>query len=144
MGNEDFYLNDKLVSVHLYYMEESDKYVWVNEYYKEKLFGGKRRYKIKEYRWLRKQDHENLLFIDNINDTTTYKTDEELLADINPIGVNIYSIRHGKKLYRNPKVVFKYVNGDKRTYYFYKNSDAEKFYINFKAKYKENEYITFN
>ena len=99
-------------------MEDYDKYVWTNEYYKEKLFGGKRKYNIKEYRWLRKQDHENLLFIDDINDTTTYKTDEELMADINPNGVNIYSIRHGKKLYRNPKVVFIYVNGDKRTYYF--------------------------
>ena len=89
MGNEDFYLNDKLVSVHLYYMEEYDKYVWVNEYYKEKLFIGKRKY-------------------------------------------------------RNPKVVFIYVNGDKRTYYFDNNSDAEKFYTNFKAKYKENEYLIFN
>ena len=144
MGNEDFYLNDKLVSVHLYYMEESDKYVWVNEYYKEKLFGGKRRYKIKEYRWLRKQDHENLLFIDNINDTTTYKTDEELLADINPIGVNIYSIRHGKKLYRNPKVVFHYVNGDKRTKVFELNSQAEAYYNSIKNQYDNSEYITFN
>ena len=114
MENEDFYLNDKLVSVHLYHMEDYDKYVWTNEYYKEKFFGGKRKYKIKEYRWLRKQDHENLLFIDDINDATTYKSDEELLADINPIGANIYSIRHGKKLYSNPKVVFIYVNGDKR------------------------------
>lgn len=49
MGNEDFYLNDKLVSVHLYYMEDYDKYVWTNEYYKEKLFGGKRKYKIIYY-----------------------------------------------------------------------------------------------
>lgn len=144
MGNESFYLNDKLVSVHFYYMEESDKYVWVNEYYKEKLFGGRRKYKIKEYRWLNKYDHENLLFIDDINDTTTYKTDEELLASINPNGVNKYSIHDGKNLYQNPKVVFMYVNGDKRTYYFDKNSDAEKFYTNFKAKYKENEYLIFN
>ena len=144
MRNEDFYLNNKLVSVHLYYMEEYDGYIWTNEYYREKLFIGKRKYKIKEYRWLMKEDHENLLFVDDINETTTYKTDEELMADINPIGVNIYSIRHGKKLYRNPKVVFKYVNGDKKTCYFDKNSDAEKFYINFKANYKENEYITFN
>ena len=144
MVNENFYLNNKLVSVHLYHMEDYDKYVWTNEYYKEKFFGGKRKYKIKEYRWLRKQDHENLLFIDDINDTATYKTDEELMADINPIGVNIDSIRHGKKLYRNPKVVFMYVNGDKRTYYFDNNSDAEKFYTNFKAKYKENEYLIFN
>ena len=144
MRNEDFYLNNKLVSVHFYLMEEFDKYVWVNEYYKEKLFGGKRRYKIKEYRWLMKQDYENLLFIDDIDQTITYKTDEELLADINPNGKNVYSIQDGKKLYRNPKVVFMYLNGDKRTYYFDNNSDAEKFYMNFKAKYKEDEYLIFN
>ena len=111
-------------------------YIWTNEYYREKLFIGKRKYKIKEYRWLMKEDHENLLFVDDINDTTTYKTDEELMADINPIGVNIYSIRHGKKLYRNPKVVFMYVNGDKRTYYFDNNSDDENTEVtktNFKA-----------
>lgn len=143
MENEDFYLNDKLVSVHLYYMEESDKYIWTDEYYKERFFR-KRKYKIKEYRWLMKQDYENLLFIDDINQTITYKTDEELLADINPNGKNVYSIQAGKKLYRNPKVVFMYVNGDKRTYYFDNNSDAEKFYMNFKAKYKEDEYLIFN
>lgn len=143
MENEDFYLNDKLVSVHLYYMEESDKYIWTDEYYKERFFR-KRKYKIKEYRWLMKQDYENLLFVDNINQTITYKTDEELIADINPNGKNVYSIQAGKKLYRNPKVVFMYVNGDKRAYYFDNNSDAEKFYMNFKAKYKEDEYLIFN
>ena len=143
MGNESFYLNNKLVSVHFYLMEESDKYIWTDEYYKERFFR-KRKYKIKEYRWLMKQDYENLLFIDDINQTITYKTDEELLADINPNGKNVYSIQDGKKLYRNPKVVFMYVNGDKRTYYFDNNSDAEKFYLNFKAKYKEDEYLIFN
>ena len=143
MENESFYLNDKLVSVHLYYMEESDKYIWTDEYYKERFFR-KRKYKIKEYRWLMRQDYENLLFIDDINQAITYKTDEELLADINPNGKNVYSIQDGKKLYRNPKVVFMYVNGDKRTYYFDKNSDAEEFYLNFKAKYKEDEYLIFN
>ena len=140
---ESFYLNNKLVSVHFYLMEESDKYIWTDEYYKERFFR-KRKYKIKEYRWLMKQDYENLLFIDDINQTITYKTDEELLADINPNGKNVYSIQDGKKLYRNPKVVFMYVNGDKRTYYFDNNSDAEKFYLNFKAKYKEDEYLIFN
>ena len=140
---ESFYLNNKLVSVHFYLMEESDKYIWTDEYYQERFFR-KRKYKIKEYRWLMKQDYENLLFIDDINQTITYKTDEELLADINPNGKNVYSIQDGKKLYRNPKVVFMYVNGDKRTYYFDNNSDAEKFYLNFKAKYKEDEYLIFN
>ena len=32
MGNEDFYLNNKLVSVHLYYMEDYNSYKWANEY----------------------------------------------------------------------------------------------------------------
>ena len=140
---ESFYLNNKLVSVHFYLMEESDKYIWTDEYYKERFFR-KRKYKIEEYRWLMRQDYENLLFIDDINQTITYKTDEELLADINPNGKNVYSIQDGKKLYRNPKVVFMYVNGDKRTYYFDNNSEAEKFYLNFKAKYKEDEYLIFN
>lgn len=140
---ESFYLNNKLVSVHFYLMEESDKYIWTDEYYKERFFR-KRKYKIKEYRWLMRQDYENLLFIDDIDQTITYKTDEELLADINPNGKNVYSIQDGKKLYRNPKVVFMYVNGDKRTYYFDNNGDAEKFYMNFKAKYKEDEYLIFN
>lgn len=143
MGNESFYLNNKLVSVHFYLMEESDRYIWTDEYYQARFFR-KRKYKIKEYRWLMRQDYENLLFIDDIDQTITYKTDEELLADINPNGKNVYSIQDGKKLYRNPKVVFMYVNGDKRTYYFDNNSDAEKFYLNFKAKYKEDEYLIFN
>lgn len=41
--------------------------------------------------------------------------------------------------YLNNKLV-----SDNRTYYFDNNSDAEKFYTNFKAKYKENEYLIFN
>lgn len=144
MGNEDFYLNDKLVSVQLCYMEECNDYIWTNEYYKESFFRGKRKYKLKEYRWMEKQYHDNLLsFLYDINDVITFKTDEELLSNINPIGVHIYSIRHNKKLYENPKIIFKYVNGDKRIYYFDKNSEAENFYIKFKANYKENEYLVF-
>lgn len=137
IGNEDFYLNDKLVSVHLYYMEEYDKYIWTDEYELIGWFSSRKR-KFKESCWINK---ENFCFYKS--DMVIYKTDEELLKYINPFGVNKYSIRHNKKLYENPKIVFEYVNGDKRIYYFNKNSDAENFYVNFKRKYKENEYLIF-
>ena len=137
MGNEDFYLNNKLVSVHLYYMEDYNSYKWANEYEAVGVWCNKIK-KLKEYGWI----WQYPVFTSR-EDVTIYKTDEELLENINPVGFKKYIIRN-KKLYKAPKVVFHYVDGDKRTYYFDNNSDAEKFYTNFKAKYKENEYLIFN
>lgn len=137
MVNEDFYLNNKLVSVHLYYMEDYNSYKWANEYEAVGIWCNKIK-KLKEYGWI----WQHPVFT-SLEDVTIYKTDEELLEDINPVGFKKYIIRN-KKLYKAPKVVFHYVNGDERTKVFELNSQAEAYYNSIKNQYDNSEYITFN
>lgn len=110
MGNEDFYLNNKLVSVHLYYMEDYNSYKWANEYEAVGAWCSKIK-KLKEYGWILQYP-----VFTSFEDVTIYKTDEELLENINPVGFKKYIIRN-KKLYKAPKVVFHYVDGDKEPKY---------------------------
>lgn len=138
MGNESFYLNNKLVSVHLSYKEKNNNYIWTDTIYKIGFFGSKKR-KLKEFYWFEKQ---LLNYVLTFSDLDKYSTDEELLKNINPIGVHKYSINN-KQVYYNPKVTFKYVNGEIIIKYFNKNSEAEKYYNEIKSKYNNNEYIIY-
>lgn len=137
MGNEEFYLNDKLVSVHLLYMEKYNKYVWTDTVYKCGFISTKK-IKLNEPQWINSFD---LGFYSKY--TTLYKSDEELLKNINPIGVNKYLIRN-KQVYYSPKVLFKYVNGDERTIFFNNNSEAVKYYKDIKSKYNINDYLIYD
>lgn len=137
MGNEDFYLNNKLVSVHLYYMEDNNSYKWANEYESAGIRKNKVK-KLKEYAWVWQHP-----IIESIDTFAFFKTDEKLLEYINPLGFNKYFIKN-KKLFISPKVVFHYVNGDKRTKVFELNSQAEAYYNSIKNQYDNSEYITFN
>lgn len=137
MGNQEFYLIDKLVSVHLSYMEKCDEYVWTDTVYKCGFFSEKK-IKLNEHQWVNSYGVD---FYD-AKYTSHYESDEELLKNINPIGVNKYLIRN-KELYYSPKVTFKYVNGDKRTIFFNNNSEAENYYKNIKSKYNINDYLVY-
>lgn len=139
---EEFYLNNKIVSIHLDYMEEYNQYIWTDTITVQGFFKLKEK-KLKEFSWIN-YDYFNLpeSLIRN-DDIVKYKNDDELLKKINPLGINKYSV-HNKRLYHNPMVSVKYVNGNVKHIYFNKNSEAERYYADIKAKYNDDDYIVYD
>lgn len=67
------------------------------------------------------------------------KLDEELIKDLSE---QVFILN--KKLYNKPYIRFTYVNNDKRIKFFDTDLEAQTFFNEFKSKFEEDKYITFN
>lgn len=137
MSGQNFYLNDKLVSLHIFYTKENTEWYWGDTFLYTGIFKDKIK-KLKYPMWIN-SSMTSFYFLSKEYESFTFKTDEELLEDLSE---TVFILN--KKLYNKPYIRFTYVNNDKRIKFFDTDLEVQTFFNEFKSKFEKDKYITFS